>query len=523
MKRVSEQTTVDFIVIGSGVAGLRAAISASRYGSVLILNKGGLNESASQNAQGGVATALNEEEAEIDAHYQDTIDAGRGLCNASAVRILVEEGPRRIQELIAWGATFDKIGSQFAAVLEGAHTKNRILRAQGDATGAEIVRTLVEKARKIPNLQLLVNHFAIDLIIEQGERPLRGERPVRGVCKGAYILDQQANTTYSILAKGVIMATGGAGHVFSRTTNPAVATGDGIAMAIRAGALVSDMEFVQFHPTSLLLPGAPPFLLSEAMRGEGALLRNSDDKLFMAAYHPDAELAPRDIVTRAIWNEMQQGQRVFLDLTHMNNAFVRQRFPTIDKTCKAFGIDIARDKIPVAPATHYMMGGIKTDLSGRTNIKRLWAAGEVAATGVHGANRLASNALLEGLVFGARVGDDLENISGLPHLTPSPEKSFTSPLEEARLSPPPNAYYAVQKTVQETMWNDVGIIRSAESLERATKKIKECAWVISEQVLSRLALETRNLVIVAEAIITAARARKESIGAHFLEDFQNEA
>ncbi len=508
-----ESKLLDFIVIGSGVAGLRAAISASRYGNVLILNKGRLNESASQNAQGGVATALNEEEAEIDSHYQDTVDAGRGLCNESAVRVLVEEGPRRIQELIAWGAEFDKIGSRFATVLEGAHTKNRILRAQGDATGAEIVRTLVEKARKIPNLQLRVNHFAIDLIIEQG------------VCKGAYILDQQTNTPYALLAKGVMMATGGAGHVFSRTTNPAVATGDGIAMAIRAGALVSDMEFVQFHPTSLLLPNAPPFLLSEAMRGEGALLRNSDNKLFMAAYHPDAELAPRDIVTRAIWNEIQQGQRVFLDLTHMEKTFVRQRFPTIDKTCRALGIDIARDKIPVAPATHYMMGGIKTDLSGRTNINRLWAAGEVAATGVHGANRLASNALLEGLVFGARAGDDLENISRLPPLqstlAPSSkplEKSFSSPLAEIMNAPSPDAYYAVQKTVQETMWNNVGIIRSAASLERATKKIQECAWVLSEQALSRLALETRNLVIVAEAIITSARARKESIGAHFLED-----
>jgi L-aspartate oxidase len=282
-------------------------------------------------------------------------------------------------------------------------------------------------------------------------------------------------------------------------------------MAVRAGALVADMEFVQFHPTSLFLPNAPPFLLSEAMRGEGALLRNSDGKLFMSAYHQDCELAPRDIVTRAIWNQMGQGQLAYLDLSHLESTFVRERFPTIDKTCLEFGIDIARDKIPVAPAAHYMMGGIKTDLFGRTNIDRLWAAGEVAATGVHGANRLASNALLEGLVFGARVGDDLQNVP------PHPLAKDLSPLKTA----PPrgsDTYSAAQTCVKATMWNDVGIIRSAASLERAKKKITEFEWAISEPALSRLALETRNLIIVATAIITAARARKESIGAHFLED-----
>ncbi len=493
-----------FLVVGSGVAGLRAAISASRYGHVLILNKGGLNESASQNAQGGVAAAINEEEGEIDSHYQDTLDAGRGLCDADAVRVLVEEGPRRIQELIEWGAKFDKIGAQFATALEGAHRKSRILRAYGDATGAEIVRTLVEQARKIPNLHLLPNHFAVDLIVENG------------LCSGAYVLDQASNHIDLILARGVILTTGGAGQVFSRTTNPTVATGDGIAMAMRAGAVVSDMEFVQFHPTSLFLPDAPPFLLSEAMRGEGGLLRNSDDKLFMASFHPDAELAPRDIVTRAIWHQMRQGQRVFLDLTHLPPAFVRERFPTIDKTCRAFGINIARDKIPVAPAAHYMMGGIKTDLFGKTSIDRLWAAGEVAATGVHGANRLASNALLEGLVFGARVGDDLQKAPPFPPASPPASVRALGP-RPYPLSDP-EKYHAVQKCVKETMWNDVGIIRSATSLERAMKKIKEYEWVVSEQGVSRLALETRNLVIVAEAVITAAQARKESIGAHFLEE-----
>jgi L-aspartate oxidase len=497
-----KKRAVDFVVVGSGVAGLRAAISASCFGNVLILNKGSLNESASQNAQGGVATALNEEESEIDSHYQDTLSAGRGLCNAEAVRVLVEEGPKRIRELIAWGARFDKIGAQYATVLEGAHTKDRIIRAQGDATGAEIVKTLVTQARKISNLQFLSNHFACDLMIENG------------VCQGISVFDPEENNIYSVFAKGVILTTGGAGQVFSRTTNPAVATGDGIAMAIRAGVLVADMEFVQFHPTSLFLPNAPSFLLSEAMRGEGALLRNSHDKLFMSAYHPAAELAPRDIVTRAIWNEMQEGKTVYLDLTHIKSSFVRERFPTIDKTCRAYGIDIARDKIPVAPAAHYMMGGIKTDLFGRTSMGRLWAAGEVAATGVHGANRLASNALLEGLVFGARVGEDLQDFSSQPE---TPQTSLFAPRDDTQAKHSDD-YYSAQDCVKNTMWNDVGIIRSSLSLERAMKTMQQFAWVMSNQTLSRLALETRNLVIVAEAIITAAQARKESIGAHFLSE-----
>ncbi|MEK7286912.1 MAG: L-aspartate oxidase [Nitrospirota bacterium] len=500
MSQYFHQTT-DFLVIGSGVAGIRAALSASRYGRVVILNKGDLHESASQKAQGGVAAALNEEESDIESHYQDTVDAGHGLCNPEAVRILVEEGPKRILELIEWGARFDKIGSQFATALEGAHSKGRILRAKGDATGAELIRTLVERAKGNSNLTLLPSHFAIDLIVEDG------------VCRGVFVLDP-AGMIYPFFARGVVLASGGVGQVFARTTNPAVATGDGIAMALRAGATVSDMEFIQFHPTALFLPNGVPFLLSEAMRGEGASLCNAKRKRFMSAYHPDAELASRDIVTRAIWNEMRRGEAIYLDITHLNADFVRERFPTIDKTCLEWGIDITRDLIPIAPAAHYMMGGVKTDLSGRTNIKQLWAAGEVAATGVHGANRLASNALLEGLVFGARVGEDLKEAQ--PYLL-SPQ---LKPLGQENRPPSPEnkAYEIVQAQMKACMWNDVGIIRSCASLDRAVKQLKAFEWVFSISCGSRLALETRNLLMVSAALILAAKTRKESVGAHFLEN-----
>ncbi len=497
---MSQPMTTDFLVVGSGVAGLRAAIGASRYGPVLMLNKG--TESSSQKAQGGIAAALNEEEAEIASHYQDTLDAGRGLCDPEAVRVLVEEGPERVQELIAWGATFDKIGDQFATALEGAHREPRILRAQGDATGNEIIKTLISKARSLPNLQLLRNHFAMDLIIDNGS------------CRGVWVLDEKQGAVYPILAQGVMLATGGAGQVFSRTTNPAVATGDGLAMALSAGAVMEDMEFVQFHPTALSLPTAPPFLLSEAMRGEGARLLNSTGKRFMASYHPDGELAPRDIVTHAIVNEMGPGgdRAVFLDITHLPSAVLQKRFPTIYAACQAWGLDLSKDRIPIAPAAHYVMGGIKTDRKGKTSIDRLWAAGEVAATGVHGANRLASNALLEGLVFGARVGEAAATINT------GCEQMPIDPLPAASPEHPNEIDAAIQKKLKQMMWDNVGIIRSDVSLERATKTWRELRSALPPNALSRPALETRNLVMVAAAMIAAAKARKESIGAHFRQD-----
>ncbi len=489
----------DFLIVGGGVAGLRAAIGAAAHGSVLLLHKGTEEESSSQKAQGGIAAALNAEEGEIESHYEDTINAGRGLCRPNAVRLLVEEGPARVEELIEWGAKFDKIGSRFATALEGAHRKSRVLRANGDATGAEIVRTLIAKARSLPNIRLISNTFAIDLIVEDKK------------CQGAWVLDEKKKTVYPILARGVVLATGGAGQLFSRTTNPISATCDGLGMALRAGAVLEDMEFVQFHPTSLFVPKAPPFLLSEAMRGEGAKLLNNEGKPFMAAYHPDGELAPRDLVTRAIFNEMQKGHRVCLSLTHLKPAFVRKRFPTIYATCLLFNIDITRDPIPVAPAAHYMMGGIKTSMTGRTSIDRLWATGEVAATGVHGANRLASNALLEGLVFGARVGEDLAKIKLGKTLSSVTEIAFGNPLTSKQ-------YLLIQKELKETLWNEVGIVRSAGSLNRAMAVWMRFESMVSQATVSRLGLETRNLVMVGATLIASAKKRKESLGAHFRED-----
>ncbi len=498
----------DFLVIGSGVAGLRAAIEASNHGKVIVLNKGWGNESNSSFAQGGIAAALKEDVEAIQSHFQDTIEAGKGLCRPEAVRVLVEEGPQRIRELIDWGAEFDKVGDRYALAKEAAHSHSRILRAKGDATGNEIVRVLTEEAKRRTQIAVRNGHFTIDLfVIREKKKP---------VCRGVWVLDEKKGRSALFLARAVILATGGAGQVYRRTTNPPVATGDGMAMALRAGVLLEDMEFFQFHPTALSLPSAPSFLLSEAMRGEGAILRDIDGKSFMDRYHPDAELAPRDVVTRAIWDRMQRGKidHLFLDLTHLKPAFVRERFPKIYATCLQYGIDITREKIPVAPSAHYLMGGIKTGLFGETPLPGLWAVGEVACTGVHGANRLASNSLLEGLVFGKRVG---EAIGKNPLPFPSPSEAAEARLRFFKPAPP-EEYLLVQKELRETMWNCVGIIRSKKPLEEARRRWKEWDWVLKKPALSRLALETRNLLLVSAVMIEAAIQRTENIGAHFRED-----
>src|SRR2546427_5346834 len=390
----TRDSSFDAVVVGSGIAGLRAAIEIGRGGGrVAILTKDGPTDSATDKAQGGLAAVLSDDD-EISLHYQDTIQAGDGLCHEGAVRVLVEEGPARALELIEWGARFDREGARILLAREAAHSKRRILRAQGDSTGREIARALVAKSSEDSRIVLLPRIFSVDLILAGGR------------CAGLSALDESRRRPEILKARAVLLATGGVGQAYRETTNPPQATGDGMAMAYRAGAEMMDMEFVQFHPTALCLQGAPRFLLSEAMRGEGGRLENVDGERFMTRFDARGDLAPRDIVARGIVAEMRRTDHpcVYLSMRDLDPDRVRRRFPTITATCAAHGLDIGRDRIPVAPCAHYIMGGVKTDLWGRTSITGLYAAGEVACTGVHGANRLASNSLLEGLVFGARAG-----------------------------------------------------------------------------------------------------------------------
>jgi L-aspartate oxidase len=492
-------TESDFVVVGGGIAGLRAAIGLAEAGRVLVVSKQEVTESNTQYAQGGIAVALSDED-EVALHLQDTIDAGDGLVNVEAARVLVEEGPERIQELIDWGTEFDRSGSSLTFTREGAHSRSRILHAHGDSTGREIGRALIHRAQTIPQIVFTEFEFTADLCLD-------GNRVV-----GVSLLAPDG-TSKIVSAKAVLLATGGAGQVYSDTTNPPVATGDGIAMAHHAGAAIRDMEFFQFHPTALSLPGTPRFLLSEALRGEGALLLNPAGERFMQRYHPMAELAPRDVVARAIVQEIaksaSQPAVTYLDLRHLDAAHVRQRFPRIYTTCKQYGIDITTSLVPVRPATHYLMGGIKTDLSGRSTIPGLYAAGETACTGVHGANRLASNSLLEGLVFGARVADAMSNEDRI-------SSSFSSNTSVHTTDSKKNADIVAQLRV--SMWQHAGVVRNKEGLQQLQLQIAQ--WKRSlGKVFSRSALETRNLLTIGELIARSALAREESRGAHFRRDF----
>ncbi len=493
-----QKEKTDFLVIGSGVAGLSAAIELSKHGKVLVITKDIPTEGSTEYAQGGIAVALSDED-EVGIHYEDTLRAGDGLCREQAVKTLVEEGPERIMELISWGAEFDKEGAKLAFGLEAAHSRKRILHSKGDSTGKELERVLINKARSIPNIKRYPFTLAVDLIVENG------------ACLGAAVSRERAPSI--ILARATVLATGGTGQVYAVTTNPEVATGDGIAIAYRAGATLEDMEFVQFHPTSLYLPSAPHFLLTEALRGEGGILLDSSGERFMKRYHRDMELASRDVVSRAIITEMNRtgASHVWLDLRHMGREFIKKRFPMVYSTCQRYELDIAKELIPVCPAAHYMMGGVKTDVFGRTSIQNLFAAGEAACTGVHGANRLASNSLLEGLVFGKRAGSaaaleaagqpdaDGLQLNLLPHSIP--------------------AHDEIRGYLRRLMWRNVGIIRSRNSLKAAAEQLGKWSYIEDKVFVTRRELELKNMIQIASLITRAALLRKNSAGAHYRSDF----
>ncbi|MGB7265086.1 MAG: L-aspartate oxidase, partial [Terracidiphilus sp.] len=550
---------VDFLVMGAGVAGLRAAVELARYGDVLVVTKESLGESNTHYAQGGIAVAMEGDE-DIALHLEDTVNAGDGLVYRPAADALVSEGPLRVAELIEWGADFDRetgpktdpLTAPFLRTREGAHSLPRILHASGDATGAEISRSLLTFARVHKRIRFVEWTRVSGLVVADGRviaADLAGAEPTRSALRATSRTPHRSHTR--VAARSVLIASGGAGQVYSDTTNPAVATGDGIALAAQAGAELADMEFYQFHPTAFSLSGAPRFLISEALRGEGAYLRNDRGERFMERYHPLLELAPRDVVARAIVRESMLGRgmpfdpggrpqvripgqgtdapagnspvephHIYLDMRHVHNIDIPARFPGISAFLAQYGLDLRRDLIPVRPAAHYLMGGIRTDLGGRTSLGGLYAAGEAACTGVHGANRLASNSLLEGLVFGARaarsmLSDSLplvrpsaaDAIPGLNHLTAREDKRVESLIAE----------------LQAAMWTDAGLLREESSLRQGLAAQAACEAGLAEIAVhgrtSRRFAEAQAISRVAHAILSSALARTESRGAHFRNDF----
>ena len=490
----------DFLIIGSGIAALRAAIELADAGQILILTKGGADEGSTAYAQGGIAAAIGPDDSP-DRHAADTIAAGDGLCRADTVRVLTEEGPRHVHELIQWGARFErKPDGTLALAREGAHAVRRVLHAR-DATGREMCLVLWQQIADRAQIRVLEDTWVVDAVVADHR------------CVGVRFLDARGRLC-SASASATLLATGGAGRVFRETTNPPVATGDGIAIAYRAGARVTDLEFVQFHPTALAVQGAPRFLLSEALRGEGARLVNEDGDPFMSKVDPAGDLAPRDRVARGIAREIERtGGRVYLTLESLSPEFVRRRFPIITEACRQVGFDLARDRVPVGPAAHYIMGGVEADLDGRTSVSGLFAAGEVACSGVHGANRLASNSLLEGLVFGAAAGRAMHRwavqhgrASCVPDATrgDDPAPSISTPTEAA---------------IQDLLWREVGLFREEGRLSRAIGALDD--WAASFDAVPGDVSTARvtSLVTVGRLIARAALRREESRGAHFRSDF----
>jgi L-aspartate oxidase len=502
---------VDFLIVGAGIAGLRAAIALGPIGRVLVLTKAEPTDSNTGVAQGGIAAAVGDDDSPA-LHAEDTIRAGDGLCDSDAVRVLVENGPAGVRELIGWGARFERdADGRLVLGREAAHSVRRVLHA-GDATGREIGRVLWEKVRTLASVTTIEHALVTELAVERSEPEAGGGR-----VRGAVYYDADGGRR-EVGAEATLLATGGAGQVFRETTNPAVATGDGVALAYLAGARVADLEFVQFHPTALNLSGAPRFLMSEALRGEGARLVNVNGQPFMRDFHPDGDLAPRDVVARGIAREAERtGGPVFLTLAHLDPAFVRRRFPTIAAMCRQVGLDLASDPIPVGPAAHYVMGGVDTDDWGRTSLPGLYAAGEVACTGVHGANRLASNSLLEGLVFGARAARAMTEPPRAAHLKKDrvlPDRSWlVAHRKLPAISPQPLA----MSTVRDLMWRLVGLFRIRADLEQAVARLDAAAALPGAPTAD--GWRHRNLVTVARLIARSALRREESRGGHCRADF----
>jgi L-aspartate oxidase len=515
--------TVDFLVLGSGIAGLSFAIKAADLGTVAIVTKKEKSDSNTNLAQGGIAAVFDKND-RFEFHIDDTLVCGAGLSREEVVRFVITSGPERIKELMQWGVEFTKTKEGNASSLdlgrEGGHSMRRVLHAK-DLTGQEIERALHEKASLKRNIKIYENHIGIDLILESA---LQGKKKGdRDKCLGAYILDTNGNEIHTFKAKFVILSTGGAGKVYLITTNPDIATGDGIAMAYRAGALIANMEFIQFHPTCLYHPDAKSFLISEAVRGEGGILRLKNGATFMERYHPMKSLAPRDIVAKAIDTEIKKSgdEYVLLDITHKDRDFLINRFPNIYNKCLEFSIDITQDPIPVVPAAHYQCGGVAVDQYGETSIERLFACGEVSCTGLHGANRLASNSLLEAVVFAHRSFTKIKEVFGT--IKDDPVSISTWDPRGATESDESIVVSHNWDEIRRFMWNYVGIVRSNKRLERAYRRIDLISREIDEYyrnfIITRDLIELRNIATVGKLIIQCAMMRKESRGLHYNIDY----
>ena len=502
----TQQLFTDCLVIGAGIAGLCAAIETRTDRNVTLLCKGKLNESNTWNAQGGIASVLDKSDS-LESHVADTIDAGCGICNEEIVKLVISHGPELITQLLDWGTDFDMVKGQIDVTLEGGHTHPRIVHGHGDTTGKVIAEALIRKAKEMPNINIIEKFYTTDLITNDENE-----------CIGA--VGYAENTGLQIIwASQTILATGGAGRLYRETTNPQVATADGIAMAYRAGAILSDLEFMQFHPTTLYVAGASRALITETLRGEGAMLLDSNGERFMTSYDKAAELAPRDIVSRAILDRMLKtdSTHVYLDIRHFDKTHFAKRFPFISELCESFDIDVSKNMIPVRPSAHYMIGGIKTDVNAKTNIKNLLACGEVAATGVHGANRLGSNSLLESLVFGKIAAQSavatLDNRGN--HIKHHKLKYTISPSDRSRLDT-----NDVRNSLRALMWRNVGITRKTSHLAEAQEIIKFWQRYVMDKVFdSPYGWECQNMLTASLLMAQAADQRKESRGVHYRSDF----